>query len=236
MPRPSSRVASLLAACVLSTMAGLSACGSSSPTTTSGEASKSANQIFKDAEHATQSASSVHISGLVVSGKDTINLDFVDSSARSGGTISDNGATFQIVQSGKTVYLMGSAATMAKLGGGQAAGQLLGGKWLQTTTDNKDFGSLAGLFNLTNLVKSIQPTGTLQKGQVTTINGQSVVPLTDASKKGTLYIATSGPAYMIKLVGPAHAGAITLDHYQTAQPPAIPTGAINLDQLQSGSG
>ncbi len=107
-------------------MAALSACSSSS-SPTSAEAPKSANQIFSDARRATESASSVHIPGRVTSGSDKVGLDFVDSSVRSGGTISDNGTTFQIILSGKTVYLMGSAATMSKLLGDQAAEGLLGG-------------------------------------------------------------------------------------------------------------
>jgi hypothetical protein len=223
----------LLVLIVLSTMAALSACSSSS-NSTSGEASKSATQIFSDAKRATESASSVHISGRVTSGTDKVDLDFVDSSGRSGGTISDNGSTFQIILSGQTVYLKGSAATFTKLTGAKAAGQLLGGKWLQTTTSNKDFGSLAGLFNLPNLIQGIQPQGTVHKGQVTFINGQSAIALTDSSHKGTLYVADSGAPYMLKLVGGAgQPDTITFDQYRSAKPPAIPSGAINLDQLES---
>ena len=238
MARPSSRVVRLLVLGLLSTMAGLSACGSSSGSkATSGESSKSANQIFADAKKATGGASSVHIFGHITSGSDKTDLDFVDSSVRSGGTITDSGATIQVIVSGKTLYLMGSAASMAKLTGDQAAGQLLGGKWLETTKDNKDFGSLAQLFDLTNLVKDIQPQGTLQKRSVTTINGQSVIGLTDASRKGTLYVASSGPPYMIELVGgPGETGTITFDNYGSAKPPTIPKNPINLDQLESGSG
>lgn len=220
---------------MLATMAFLSACGTSS--SNNGEASKSANQIFSDAKSATESTSSVHISGRVRSGSDNVNLDFVDTSVRSGGTISDNGATFQIILSGTTVYLKASQATMSKVSGNQAAGQLLGGKWLQTTTGNKDFGSLAGLFNLPNLIRNIQPQGTLHKGSVSNIDGQSVVGLTDSTRKGTLYVADSGRPYMIELVGgPGGPGMITFDQYGSAKSPAIPAGAVNLDQLESGSG
>ncbi|HXQ61813.1 MAG TPA: hypothetical protein VN796_05720 [Acidimicrobiales bacterium] len=235
MTASSTRPVRLLVLGMLGIMAFLAACGSSNPT--NGEASKSAVQIFSDAKSATESASSVHISGRITSGSDKVGLDFVDSSGRSGGTISDNGATFQIILSGKTVYLKGSEATMSKLSGSAAAGQLLGSKWLQTTTGNKDFGGLAGLFNLPNLIANIQPTGTLHKGPVTTIDGQSVVALTDSTRKGTLYVADSGRPYMIELVGgPGEAGMITFDQYSSARPPAIPSGAINLDQLEGGSG
>jgi len=226
----------LLLLSVLSAVVTLSACGSSS-NSSNGEASKSANQIFSDAKRSTESASSVHIAGRVTSGTDNIVLNLIDSPARSGGTISDNGATFQLILSGATIYLKGSAATMSKLAGDSAAGQLLGGKWLETSKDNKDFGSLAGLFNLSKLIQSIQPQGTLHKGSVTTIDGQSAIALTDSSHKGTLYVAASGSPYMIELVGGSgEAGTITFDQYRSARPPATPRGAINLDQLESGSG
>jgi hypothetical protein len=234
MHKPMPRVFRLLALGTLSTMAILTGCSSSS--STNGEASKSAHQIFSDSERATESVSSVHVSGRFTSGSDKVSLDFVDSSGRSGGTISDKGATFQIILSRKTVYIKGSQATMTKLAG-QAAGQLLGGKWLQTTTTDKNFGDFAEIFNLPDLIKHVQPTGTLHKDSATNVNGQSVVGLTDTSRKGTLYVATTGRPYMVELVGPPkEPGTITFDHYGTAKRPAIPKGAVNLDQLEGGTG
>jgi hypothetical protein len=235
MTASSTRLVRLLVLGALGTLTFLSACGSSSPT--NGVASKSAVQIYSDAKSATEAASSVHISGRITSGSDKIGLNFVDSSRRSGGTISDNGTTFQIILSGHNVYLRGSKATMSKVSGSAAAGQLLGGKWLQTTTGNKDFGGLAGLFNLPKLINSIQPKGKLQKGPVSNVDGQSVVALIDSTRKGTLYVATSGRPYMIELVGgPGEPGMITFDQYGSAQPPAIPSGAVNLDQLGGSLG
>jgi hypothetical protein len=177
----------------------------------------------------------VHISGHITSGSDNIALDVVDSSGRSGGSITENGATVEVVLSGTTIYLMGNAASMAKFAGSQAAGQLLGGKWLQTSKDNKDFGSLAQLFDVGNLVQAIQPKGTVHRGTVTTVDGQAAIPLTDSSGNGTLYIANTGRPYMIEVKGgPTQNGTIKFDEYESARPPAVPTGAVNLDQLQNG--
>jgi hypothetical protein len=233
MHQPLTPVFRLLVLGILATMAVLTGCSSSS---TNGEASKSAHQIFSDAERATESASSVHISGRFISGGDNVNLDFVDSSGRSGGTITDKGTTFQIVLSGRTVYIKGSQATMTKLAG-KAAGQLLGGKWLQTTTSDKDFGDFSQLFDLPKLIQSIQPQGTLHKGAVTNLNGQSVIGLLDSSRQGELYVANSGRPYMIELTGgPKQPGRLTFDQYGSAKRPAVPKGAVNLDQLEGGSG
>ena len=123
---------------------------------------------------------------------------------------------------------------MAKVSGSQAAGQLLGGKWLQTTTGDKDFGGLAQLFNLRTLIHNIQPQGTLHKGSVSTVDGQSVVGLTDSTRKGTLYVANTGRPYMIELVGgPGGPGTISFDEYGSAKAPAIPIGS---HQSQSTGG
>jgi hypothetical protein len=112
---------------------------------------------------------------------------------------------------------------------------LLGGKWLQTSKDNKDFGSLAQLFNLANLVRAIQPQGSVHKGSITDVGGQSVIALTDSSGNGTLYVATSGPPYVIEIVSRSgESGTIKFNQYQSATPPTVPTGAVNLDQLQKG--
>lgn len=236
MTGPSPGKARVLALGLLSIGAIFSACSStSSSSDTNGESTKSPSQIFTDAKHATSSASSVHISGDITSGSDNIALDVVDSSGRSGGSITENGATVQVILSGKTIYLMGNAASMAKFAGSAAAGQLLGGKWLQTSKDNKDFGSLAQLFDLGNLVQAIQPKGTVHKGTVTTVNGQSAIPLTDSSGNGTLYIANTGRPYMVEVKGGSkQSGTIKFDQYESAKPPAVPTGAVNLDQLQNG--
>lgn len=236
MAGSSTRLARLLLLGTVSTMAFLSACGSSG--STNGEASKSADQIYADAKIATESASSVHVSGRIMSGSETLGLDFVDSSVRGGGTISFDGASVALILSGTKVYFKGSVATMTQLSdGNRAAGQLLGGRWLQTTTGNKDFGSLATLFELPKLIAEIKPHEPLKRDPVSTIDGQSVVGVTDTLRKGTLYVDTSGPPYMVEIIGgPKDPGTITFDHYGSATPPAVPTGAINLDQLEGGSG
>ena len=179
MPGPPPRLVRFLVPVLLSATAVLAGCGSSA-----GEASKSAAQIFSDAQRATETASSVHVSGRVTSGGDQIDLDVVDATGRSGGSLTDNGATFQVVVSGRTVYIEGSVATMTKLSGSAAAGTVLGGKWLMTTTASQGLGNLPGIFDLTDLLHNIRPQGTLHKGSPATVDGRAVIGLTDSSRRG----------------------------------------------------
>ena len=198
--------------------------------------SKSGAQIFADAQKATAAAASVHIAGTVTSGSDTVTLDIVATPARSGGSITEDGATIDVVSAESDVYLKGSAAAMAKLSGDAAAGQLIGGRGLQTTSANKDFGGLDQLFNLNDLVHQLKPSGAVRKGPTTTVAGRPAITLIDTGDNGTLLVATTGPPYMLELRGSSgERGSISFDQYGSAHPPAVPSGAINLDQLEKGS-
>ena len=202
-----------------------------------GEAAKSAAQILADAQEATGAASSVRIAGSFKSGSDTVALDFVATPARSGGSFTDNGATLDLVTAGTNIYLKGSAASFTKLAGSSAAGQLLGDRWLQTTTSNADFGSFGQLFDLKQLVQQIKPQGAIRKGAITTVGGQGAIALIDTSDGGQLLVATTGPAYILEITNNSSAkGTIAFGQYGQASAPAVPTNAINLDQLEKTGG
>ena len=226
--------------------AGAAACSSSPSTSTSGsggsgasngEAAKTATQILADAQKATAAASSVHIAGSFKSGSDNVALDFVATPARSGGSFTDNGATLELVTAGTNIYLKGSAASFTKLAGSSAAGQLLGDRWLQTTTSNANFGTFGQLFDLKQLVQQIKPQGAIRKGATTTVGGQGAVALIDTSDGSQLLVATAGPAYILEITNNSSAkGTVTFDKYGQANAPAVPTNAINLDQLEKTGG
>jgi hypothetical protein len=236
MNRTTSPISRALALTALSSIAVLAGCGSSGPAS-NGEAAKPATQVFSDAQKATAAASSVHVVGHITSGGKPISLDFVGGTKRGGGALSSSGWSLQIVLAGQNVYLKGSAASFTTLAGNKAAGQLLGGRWLQTTNANKDFGSFSELFNVSKLVHAINSkSDSIKKGSPTTVDGQSVVTLIDAKEQGKLYVAATGPPYIVEITGgPKEPGTIKFNQYGSAKPPATPTGAINLDQLEAQS-
>ena len=218
---------------VLALAVAAAACGSSS--SANGEAAKPGATIFSDAQLATEAAPSVHITGDLTSGSEHIVLDITATQPRSGGSISENGATVDVVRAGQNLYLKGSAAALATLSGSKSAGQLLGDRWLQTTTANKDFSDLGQLFDLRQLVQQLKPTGTVRKGRTTTVDGQSAIGLVDSADDGTLYVATSGQPYVLEIVGGAgEKGTLSFAQYGAAHAPAVPAGAVNLDQLEQG--
>ena len=100
---------------------------------------------------------------------------------------------------GSGFYMKASEAFYKQIGGAAAA-QLLKGKWLKTPAGSGEFASLGVLHELDKLLSStLSTTGTLTKTSTTTINGQAAIGVTDG-QQGTLYIATTGPAYPVAIV------------------------------------
>jgi hypothetical protein len=225
-------VAALAAGTALSAMA-LAACGGGS--SSNGEATKSAQQIVTDAQKATQAARSVHISGTVASDGEKVTLDVVDGRTSGGGRIGLDGATFQVVLAKQEVYLKANAATWSKVSKSASAGQLLGDRWVRTTSSNSDFGQIAEFLELPKLVGALKSSGSLTKEKAATVDGQKVVPIKDnGENQGTLNVAASGTPYIVSLqTGGSNTGTVHFNQYNKATIPAAPANSIDMDSLPS---
>lgn len=216
---------------------GSSSSGSSG---SNGEANKSVSQIGKDVQSAMAGLKSFHMAGSINSNGETIKLDMnLESSGPGGGTMTLNGSTFQMVVNGQALYFMGDAnfwQQVGKLTASQAS--QVAGKWVTGIPSSSDLSSLAGLTNVSSFVNDLNSgssgnSGGASKGSVATFNGHSALSI--KSKDGTAYVAATGPAYLLGLQGANNGGTLTFDQFNTANPPSVPSGAINLGSL-SGSG
>jgi hypothetical protein len=211
----------------------IAACGSSSPSG-NGVAAKPANDILSSATNAIQSAKSVHVSGALSSGGQSIKLDLnILSGQGAKGTMSQNGLSFQIIAAGKYVYINGSPGFWKQFGGAAAA-TLFQGKWLKAPSNSSDFASLSSLTNLHSLAQALLTGhGTLSKGSTTTVNGQKVISVTDTSKSSKLYVATTGKPYPVEIAktgsGAQH---VDFDHYNATVALTPPAKSIDVSQLQ----
>lgn len=213
--------------------AAIGGCGGSS--SGNGIASKTPTEVLAATKVAADAANSVHVAGAIVSNGSPITLDMDLLAGKGGrGQLSENGLSFELIQVGKTVYIKGSAAFYRHIGG-NAAAQLLQGKWLKAPAHSADFSSLSQLTDLRQLVDTtLANHGSLTKGGTTTVNGQKVLGVTDTSKGGTLYIAATGPPYPIEISkGGAGGGKIVLDRWNEPLKLAAPANAIDVAQLQS---
>jgi hypothetical protein len=228
--RRSSPAALLLSLVLTATLAG---CGSSS--TGNGVASKTPAEIVAAAQAAADGASSVHISGTIVSAEAPISLDMELLAGKGGrGRIAQSGLSLELIQVGDTIYIDGSNAFYRHIGG-PAAAQLFQGKWLKAPAATGEFAPLAALTDQRRLMGSALATrGALRNAGVTTVNGQQAVAVDDVSEGGTLYVATTGKPYPIEVVKDGgKGGTVVFDRWNEPVTLVAPADAIDITKLQS---
>jgi hypothetical protein len=119
------------------------------------------------------------------------------------------------------------------VGAGQAAGQLLDGRWLKAPASTAQFRDLASLTDLNQFVaQALKPEGKVSKGAETTIDGQKAIELKDSQGGGSLYVATTGKPYPIEFKGVgSSSGTLTLSDWGSVTAPKAPADAIDIASL-----
>ena len=200
-------------ALLLLPLALLAGCGSSGPKS-NGVADRSAKEIVQAASAAAKGASSVHVAGTINAGG-KITLDLSLARGKGGkGKIQTSGMTFEVISVDGKVYFKTNAAALQRLGGGVAA-QLLQGRWIVAPATLTQLSSLTALTDLDSLVNSITSSlGRLTKGDESDVNGEPAIAVTSNRKGGTLYVATTGNPYPLKIEGSsAGTGSINFDQW-----------------------
>ncbi len=137
----------------------VAACGGSS--SGNGIAGKPAASIAVTAGKALNNARTVHVSGTVHSGGQTIAIDMsIVSGKGARGTMTLAGHSVHVVTVGAKLYLKAGAAFWQHYAG--SLGALVAGKWLEVSTATTGASSFAGLLNLHAVVGRLlaQATGT----------------------------------------------------------------------------
>ncbi|HWY89520.1 MAG TPA: hypothetical protein VNY31_02510 [Solirubrobacteraceae bacterium] len=207
---------------------------SSSGSSGNGVSSKSPTEILAASKAAADSASSVHVAGTLINNGTRITLNLSLASGHGGrGQISQNNLSFKLIVIGNTIYIKGSPAFYSHFGG-TAAAQLFQGKWLKAPVSGGELGSLAALTNFGQLIdQSLTSQGTLTKGATTTVAGASAVELRDTSHNGSLFVASTGKPYPVEIVKHgSETGHITFTNWHQPVSLSVPSGAIDLSQLQ----
>lgn len=172
-----------------------------------GEAAKSADQIVKDATAALKAARSFHItvnadastlggssgsSGF--SGPVTVDLDVAEPNSATG-TLKMAGVVAHIVYTGGKFYLQGKEL-WSKFGGAQA-GELIGDRWVLVPASASGFSSLTDINQITDCL--LPATGNTKNG-TSVVGGQTTVVVENKASAETLYVASQGAAYPLKVV------------------------------------
>lgn len=246
------RLAPVLAASLVVGLA-VSGCGSSSGgggTTASASSSASSNgiesmtaaQILEASKAAAAKQSSVHIAGKGRSSGTTFSIDMSMVKGVGGaGTITMDGANFQVVTTPSTLYFKADQAFWTKSGAGAMA-SVIGDKWVKVPSTDKSFGQLATLADFTTSVgQYLKPTGTPSKGPTKTIAGQPAISLVD-SDGGSLWIATTGDPLPLLIESTSSAsasgdgGGLTFSEWNQVKPPTVPDDADVLDLSKLAAG
>jgi len=230
---PTMRVSTL--ALVLAALV-LAGCGSSGKKAEkpNGEASKPPARVLADAKAAATSASSVHVSGHLVSNGTPVTLDLTMVRGKGAkGSASINGLDFDAVRIGDTVYIHGSD-DFYKQYAGAAVAQLLHDRWIKASTNQPQFRTFAPLTDVGALLTEVSKNhGKLVNDGATTYRGQQVVAIRDTSDNSKLYVAGTGKPYPVALVGgkKGQTGTIAFDDWNKATSLSAPKNAIDISQF-----
>ncbi|WP_158715077.1 hypothetical protein [Kitasatospora phosalacinea] len=208
-----------------------------------GVAQLPADEVLQRAAQALKDAGAVRTVGTVSSQGARIDLDLrLDTSGHCTGTLGQSGVgSFQVVKAGPDLWVKPDEEFWLSHGG-EALSQLVGDRYLKTTSDNPDFAEIGELCDLGALADQLGTGRTgLAKGDPTTVQGRPALTLTADSDSdsgtgtgpGTLYVATTGSPVPLKLA--KSTGAVEFSDFGTPVPSATPgpEQSLDLDQLES---
>ena len=219
--------AAMLTACG-STSAGSASGGAGSPkaaaSTANGVEKLTAAEILTKAQSAAVAATSVHVAG----NAGTVSIDLLIGSKASDAKVGMSGNKVEVVWVGGAYFLKADAATWKTLGNAKASA-LLAGKYAKITdtmaTGYKSFTDMSEFFTGT-----LKPTGTVSKGDVSTVDGQRVIALKDGSDGSLLFIALDGPPYPVKTSNTGKdGGVVTFSDWNKPDSVTAPAAADVID-------
>jgi hypothetical protein len=169
----------------------------------------------------------------------------LSNSGNAHGTVSYGGKTLSVIEANNVIYISAPKSFWLSQTNSQALANLMAGKWMYGGASNQGLGSLAQTLSAQNLLSQfgqspISTSGTtLSKGSITKVAGQSAIPVraTKGATNGTIYVATTGRPYMVRLsvTSGSQSGTLTFTNYNqkvTANPPKNP---LNINQLEHTS-
>ncbi|HEX4217793.1 MAG TPA: hypothetical protein VHZ02_05465 [Acidimicrobiales bacterium] len=200
-----------------------------------GVANQSASQIVTAASAATGAAKSFTYGGTTQQSGTTTRLSVsVSSSGKGQGTITISGQPVRLIKIGNTVYFSSNKAFWDKAAG-SGAGSLFGTRWVAVPSTDSDFAGINTLLDESQVASQFSNTSntTFTKGKTSTINGQPVIAVigkdTTDSTGGTVFVATTGKPYIIRVAGGG--SSLTFTNYNKSVNPSVPPNSINISTL-----
>jgi hypothetical protein len=183
-----------------------------------------------------KAAPAVHVSGSLSDSGTTIGLDLTQGATKCAGTISESGTgSFQILQDGTTVWLKpDDEFWKSAAGSDQSVLSELEGKYLKTTTTDKDFSSLADLCSPVKFGALLdQPTSGLVKGKATVVSGVPELQLRDSGDADFFAVSDTAAPRLLEL-GQDAKHKLDFSGYGTAATVTPPSASETLSGSQYG--
>jgi hypothetical protein len=207
-------------------------------------AGTSPRQTVKNAISVTESVTSAKIIGEIHETTQTISLDVSASMAGVGeGTIGVGTGLVAVRLVGAKVYFKGNNNFWTQQSNASDA-QLFAGKWVDTAATTSSGKSLAEFLDPTTFFKQFFGSNLngskLSKVGTAKVAGKSTVVISGVDNKtkttAKIYVATSGPPYVLKVVigGAGGHGSLTFSQFNQPVHSVAPSGAIDLDTLAAG--
>jgi hypothetical protein len=214
----------------------LAGCGGGSGSKSNGISDMTATQIVAQMQKDVSHAKSVHITGSGESGGTQLSLDLqLERGTGGSGHIEIGGYGFDIVRIDDKLYFKADAAALNHFAGA-VVGKLLAGKWFVVPASSSGFGSFTPFTDLQKLMNQIlTASGRVEKGDETKVADQPAIVLEDTKNGGTLYVATTGPAYPLQLKpGKNRTGTISFTDWDQPVTLTAPKDALNYAKLTGG--
>ncbi|NEB03230.1 hypothetical protein [Streptomyces sp. SID13726] len=204
-------------------------------------------EIADRATKATTGASALRMKGEIPDdeSKATITLDVaLNRKGECAGTIGMGGkGKADLIKTGDTVYMKFDEAFLREQSEGEsksdteAAVAMLAGKWTKTKATGDDAKEFADFCDLDTVLAGAEDTDSdASRGKTATVDGAPAIVLheKDGKERYTLYVATEGKPYLLRIDSTAGAdqGSVVFSDFDEPVPAQKPTGEIlDLDAL-----
>jgi hypothetical protein len=176
--------------------------GSATATTTvadNGVKDLSAAEIVAKAATATDAAGSYRVKGEITQEGQRLNADVQIKGKDISGDVTMAQGKAKVLRIGTDLYLQADPALWGIFAGptAETLASFFKGKWVKTSTTNKEWAEFATIGDVTQMVKTYG-TSTLTKGELKTVNGMSAIELKEASG-ASIFVATVGQPYIVRV-------------------------------------
>jgi len=208
-------------------------------------AGQTGGEIADQAVKATSNASSLRMKGDIQDDGSRVGLDMaLDRKGECAGTMSANGeGKADLVKTGDTLYMKYDEKFLRAQSDGASKEEtdgvvaMLAGKWTKMSATGSDAKDIASFCDLDTVLADFQDVNSdATRGKTTTVDGTPAIVLHEKDGKDsyTLYVATEGKPYLLKVVSKSakDPGTVTFGDFNTPVPAEKPAGkVIDLNEM-----